>query len=386
MNKEIKKIQTILFASVIATLILPFSGMNFVDATSENNDNITQEECFDKITESIAKQESKLDKKLLKDKSSSNSEYKELKADKSTEFKNTIQYWKADPDKCKVKLTQIDVKYDVEKDTATHTELVVSLDGDSREVINAKLQQPYKVKHTNYSYDAANWAGITQMDGTSSSSSDPTKVRVFFDVPYPSDPSGFNCGTGDDACIVSVWAGLSEDQGGSDTMIQSGTDSICEGTNCGTERSYVAWLEKVDSTPSQDACTGMDVSSGDSIRAYTYYYDSSNKYSTGVYNYDEHDICTISYTNEYEDAHYGQFVVERPTWNGLMKLPSFSDFYMEGQIMIDGTYEGIGDYGSLGHTYKWDMKNSGSGDNISTSWPNSSDDIYFNYISSTGTD
>ncbi len=380
------KTKTILLTSLIAAMVLPFSGMNFATAEVDKNTKFSQEECFERITESIANQENKLELSVLKKQSNDNSQFKQLKGDKSSEFKNTIQYWKADPNKCTVKLTKIDVKYDVEKDTENHEELIISVDGDSRDVIKTQLEKPYTVKHTNYSYDAANWAGITQMDGTSSSTSEPTKVRAFFDVPYPSDPSGFNCGTGSDGCIVSVWAGLSEDQGGSDTMVQSGTDSVCEGNNCGTARTYNAWLEKVDSTGYLDECTGLTVNNGDSVRAYTYYYDSTNKYSAGVYNYDEHDICSTSYTNEYEDAHYGQFVVERPTWNGLMKLPSFSDFNMEGQIMIDGTYEGIGDYSSLGHTYKWDMKNSVSGDNISTSFPNVSDDIFFNYISSTGTD
>ena len=373
-------------ASLIVALVLPFSGMNLADAAQEDKaPKFNQEECFERITESIADQEDRLELKALKKQAKENSKFIELKGDKDSEFKNTIQYWKADPEKCTVKLSQIDVKYDVEKGTENHKELIVSVDGDSKQVIKTELQEPFKVKHTNYSGNTANWSGISQMDGTSSSSSEPTKVRAYFDVPYPSDPSGFNCGTGDDACIVSVWAGLSEDIEGNDTMIQSGTDSVCEGNNCGTDRDYYAWLEKVDATPSQDKCTSMDVSSGDSIRTWTYYYDSSNKYSTGVYNYDEHDICSISYTNEYEDAHYGQFIVERPSWNGLMKLPSFSDFYMEGEIMIDGTYEGIGDYSSIGHTWKHDMKNGGT-TNISTSWPNTSDDIYFNYISSSGTD
>jgi len=52
--------------------------------------------------------------------------------------------------------------------------------------------------------------------------------------------------------------------------------------------------------------------------------------------------------------------------------------------MIDGAYEGIGDYASLGDSWKHNMKNSGN-QNINTSWPNSHDDIYINYISSSGT-
>lgn len=142
---------------------------------------------------------------------------------------------------------------------------------------------------------------------------------------------------------------------------------------------------KKTSGPDPDECTGMTVNAGDSVRDYTYYYDSTNKYSTGVFNYDEFDICSTSYTNEYEDAHYAQFITERPEFtSGLTNLPSFSDFDMEAEIMINGVYEGLGDYDTLGHTWKHNMKNSGT-TNIETSFPDVNDDIHFDYRSSSGT-
>lgn len=380
-----KTTKTIIFAVLFTALLIPFSGINGVEAITEKSTVIT-DECFDRITESASEQESKLDVESLKHQAVSNSQFNQLKGDKAIEFKNTIQYWKADPVNCTAELKQIDVKYAVEKDTKNHKELIVSIDGDSRNIIKSEIKELYDVDHTNYTGDQIAWAGITQLHGTVESSSLPTKARAFFDVPSVSDPAALNCGTGTNRCILSVWAGLSEDWGGSDTMIQSGTDSHCEGNNCGTSLRYNAWLQKVDtSAPPVDECTGMTVNAGDSVRAYTYYYDSTDKYSAGVFNYDEFDVCTTSYTSETEHAHYGQFIVERPDFSGNnVPLPAFTDFNMIGEIEISGSYQGIGDYNTMGHTWKHTMKNSGT-TNIEPSWPNTStDEITFDYQSSSG--
>ena len=384
----------------MVAMILPFSAMNFADAApnentndkaKENNKTIDEETCFDLITESISEKESNLNIDDLKQKTRGNSEFNQMAAtDKRVDFKNTIQYWKSDPVECTVELKQIDVKFNLDKDTSNHMELVTSIDTKSGEVIKTEMQEPYNVSHTNYNSDSANWVTINQMDGSTESSSDITKVKSYFDVPYPSDPSQLDCSSGTNKCIVSSWAGLSEDDFGSDTMIQSGTDSVCEGNNCASGRSYNAWLEKVDDDGSgdNDQCTSLTVNNGDSVRTWTYYYDSTNKYATSVYNYDEHALCSTTYYNETEDSHHGIFAVERPldvSSGDIYRLPSFADFDMEGIIYVSGVSYGIGEYNTLGDTNKWTMKNSGTS-NVVPSWPNTTTDkITFDYQSSAGT-
>lgn len=392
-----KNAKTFVFASLIAAMILPFSTMAFAenqlnDETLREPEKSIDDACFDKITEEMSEIESNLDLEFLKQKANDNPDFNELKSDRSAEFKNTIQYWKVDPSDCTFKLKQIDVKYNLDKETDNYEELIVSINGETNEIIETKLAEPYTLSHTNYTEDSLNWAGITQMDGTTESTSAPTKARGFFDVPTITDPTSFNCGTSSTTnCVVSAWAGLSEDREGNDLMVQSGTDSTCKGNNCGTSESYNAWLEKVENGSStSDTCSGLTVNAEDSVRAYTYYYDATDKYTTGVFNYDEFDVCSTSYENITEDAHYGQFVVERPSNSGVvLPLGKFTDFPIEAEIEIGGTYEGLGDYSTLGHTWKYRMGNYELGyltTNVQTAWPDSSDFIDFDYVTSAGTD
>lgn len=383
----IMQTKTIFFAVLLLGLLIPFSGINDIEATSENNVTISEDECFDRMISSITNQEDNLELNELKTQANKNTKFQTLKEGKVSEFKNTIQYWTPDTD-CSVKLKQIDVKYNLEKDTNSHKELIVSFNGQTKQIIKSELSDPYKKTHANNNLNAGNWAGITQMNGTSQSSSNPTKVQAYFDVPKANDPSSINCGTTiTTQCVVSVWAGLTEDRDGLDTLVQSGTDSTCTGNGC-TSRSYNAWLEKVDNdgTNSIDNCSDMDIDEGDSIRSYTNYYDSANKYSTGVQNIDKHLICSTTYSDESEDAHYGQFMVERPENNNIiLPLPSFDDIIMKGKIKVNGVTVGIGDYNTIGNSWNNRMMSGSSITNVIATWPNDSNQITFKHQSSAGT-
>lgn len=385
-----KTIKTVLFAVLFTVLLIPFSGINGAQAISEKNTTLNEDQCFESITNDMNKQTEKIDRNLLKSKSLENTNFQKLVENKNYDFKNIVDYWIVDPETCTVSLNYVEVRYNVNTGTENHKEAVVTIDGNSKNVLKAELHDPLIVRHTNYTTTLINWAGISQMDGTTESSSDMTEAQAYYDVPTPNDPSGFNCGTGAYGCYLSVWSGLTEDQVGADTMVQGGTDSVCLGTDCATGRDYYAWLEKVDNDGSSSAtqCT-ITVGAGDSIRATTGYFDSTNKYSVNVYNISEFEICSTSYTSETEDSHYAQFMVERPyqgaPYNFYTKLPSFADFDIRGEYDISGVTHGLGDYSSDGHTWKTEMKN-GATTNIGISWPNTSTDkITVDYQSSSGT-
>lgn len=132
-------------------------------------------------------------------------------------FTSVSYTWKNDASACTVQLKDILVQY-----------MATDVDGKERAIIIV-LDPNYTGKsvfveenfpHHNLS-NAANWGGYSVKGNSTESTSKVYRATLNWLIPTPNDPSQLDCGTlNEQQCIISVWTGLSQAEGGTSNLAQ----------------------------------------------------------------------------------------------------------------------------------------------------------------------
>ena len=350
---------------------------------AKKQQNLTDEQCLDTINKEMTKKMNKFDKKHVQDLAKNYGQFKNVVQDQQYSYESMVFNWNVDQDLCGADLETVELYFtdDSQKKqnkSLQEEKLRVEIDAKNYRPLKAEMKTNPRAMHTDKDLD--NWAGYTIWEGTSESNSYIPRAYTYFDVPIANDPSGTaeNCDTGFDMCWLSIWGGLTIHQNSDTLLVQSGTDSTCETTDCGTaNQNYYAWLELI--LPSADidernTCTNVTVSPRDRVISSVYHEEvaGDDKYTYFVYNEDNglacSSIATISSTSSWAPQ-YAQYIVERTALSdgqtiSISRLAEFDPIEMTGIYLNEnGNYYYISDLFDEGTFYEVTMENGGI-DNI----------------------
>lgn len=371
MNKEIK---TILFASLIAAMILPFSSMDFA---------VAEKTCIELIQEDHQRKTDNIDKKLIKQLAKETKEFKKLVSDRKLNDVGVIYEGQSNTTDCTSELTNITQTYQYVDSDKKAKKLSVTFDAKDKKVKQTSIKEDKQISFTFLGTQTGNWAGHSVRDHSGSSEID--RTLMYWDVPTAQDPSGLNCGTtANTECHIAIWTGLTDKNDGSDVMSQLGTDSICSGNNC-TSTDYFAWIQFWDNGSMQGSteCPTTTVNAGDSMYASMQYITSgTDRYYGYLYNLENGNNCSGD-RNETENPVYGQFIGERPQVGGSdTVLAKFTDFSIRGYFYDSGVLKGLDDIDTSGYDRYANIINTVANPYADANQPNSSDIFTLNYIKS----
>lgn len=309
-------------------------------------------------------------------------------------YEAVTQGWNMDPVTCTVGLIETGVHFRATDSEGKTREIVVKIDPKTDRPVDVKvIHDKDRPTHAG-TISTTNFAGHAIRGAASEASSQVYQAYMSYLVPTPNDPAGFDCGTTNStACWISIWTGLTTNDDTAYPMVQTGTDSVCKGTNCATSRAYYQWFEIVNasnvSTP-LSCVTDLLVSAGDSMSSQV-----TNDKKTGGSNA-SYDLFLINITDNLQctlldkagnfgDPKYGLYVAERVKVSStITKLASFTDITnVYGTIYYGGTNNGIYVPWNLGWNNEYLMLNPTT--NIDATSVASNSKFTFDYITSAGT-
>lgn len=364
-----------IFASVIS-LGIP----TMVNADSVDSD------CIEKINVDDAEKVSKIDKSQIREIASNNSEFENIVHNKVLSDRGIVFEGKMDVKNCKSIVKTATQSYVFDED-GTPKIVSVTIDLDSMQVNNVSEKVHKEMYFADLGTVAGNWVGYGARDAVDLNHVD--RALAYWDVPQAQDPSGINCGSGDDECHVAVWAGISDTSDGNDILSQGGSISSCVGNNCGTLEDYFAFIQMWDdgSLQSSSICSGVTVNHGDSMYSSVQHITSgTDRYYAYVANLDELENCSLT-RNDTEKPAWAQWHAERPV-NGdtenNFNLAKFTDFDIQGYFYDNGVLKGLDDIDADTTTYDWHdyFIESTSDPYADVDTPDSNDKITINYIKS----
>lgn len=369
-----KTIKTIMFASLIAGMIVPFSVMHSADAE------IT---CDELIRLDNLKKIDKIDTELVKKLAKENSEYKKIESIGKISEQPIVFEGTLDKENCTSEITDVTQSFKYVDTDKNAKKFAITYDANDLAVKKIITKDDKKTEFTFLGAVSGNWAGYSVRDHSGASNVDGS--LMYWNTPTPYDPSGINCGTtGADQCHVSVWTGLTDTNDGSDVLSQLGTDSACIGNNC-TSRDYSAWMQYWDdgSLVADVDCYLTTPSAGDSMYgSMTYITSGTDRYYGYLANLSTSQTCS-SYRYETETPVWGQFVAERPQIDETNTvLAQFTDFTVTGYFYDSGVLQGADEIDSSGYDYHKDYVESTSDPFAQPTTPTSSDTFTMDYIKS----
>jgi hypothetical protein len=217
------------------------------------------------------------------------------------------------------------------------------------------------------------WAGH-EVYANSGGTATLTESDFTFTQPAPSYPP---TGCADyQTCVMSIWAGLTHDQGGGKTtftgLVQAGTDAYCYGSSP-SQTSYDAFYE-IDTSVSSTGviCSSsnggnVDLSAGDSVytevNSEAEYGQSNTLYDFYIYDSTSNTSCFSGANSDTQLAspHYASFIVENAVLCGPIDCASLPEFntvtFTNAHLHVEQNSEYIYTYTSQGFDYKDVMKN-----------------------------
>lgn len=338
----------------LASTSLPNTSLQAYAATAEDFT------CADKVAPQEDLIESKLDKVKAKALADNNAELKSRVKDFESVFNSIFLTWSYDPETCEnLALDNVNVVYSLSNSTEYVKNVVVTLDSSLTEVVSVSEHVGQK------NIQSTNWAGY-EFYGNSGHTVNVYESKATFRAPTVSEPVAFWCFN--ERCAVSVWTGLSAVAGGSPSgLAQGGTHSRVE-CPVGCFTTYYGWYEFLPAA--EVKC--LDVRAGDSVTATTTNNaktgGSNTSYTIRVFNNTLGKNCSTTQTYNMPSPTYGQFILERPSFNGNpARLPNFTTTtFSSATIFYSGASNSISTPYSNGWYNKYIMNN-GQGDNVSVS-------------------
>jgi len=349
--------------------------------------------CNERISDDAQNKSASFDETKAQNIAGNSSQFKEAVGNDPYKFVSVSYTWTSNATTCTVQPKDMLVEYIVTDKNGAERAVTVAINPDyTYKQIFVETNLPHHNSST-----AANWGGYSVKGASTEAASLVYRATLNWDIPTPNDPPKINCGTvNEQQCIISVWTGLSQNEGGTSNLAQVGTDSYCENNNCSSGRLYKGWIETFSPGSTLSTCSTNTYSPGDSM-----FGDVVNEKKTGgsVTKYDfsltdtsTSTVCSLpSVTYGSTDPHYGQYITERPNFGTLMmpKLARVPDFGTSiggqyGQIYYGGVTNPI--YTPISTAASWFMKwqmNNGVVDNESFTSVNPSNVFTINWANST---
>jgi len=340
--------------------------------------------CIEKITVDDAEKTNMIDKEEIRQIVSNNSEFEEMVFKKQLTDRGIAFEGKMDMKNCISNIKSAIQTYVFKEGDQTKT-VSVKVNLDTKQVSDVRIETDREILATDLGTVAGNWVGYGGRDAVDLNHVN--RALAYWNVPQAQDPSTLNCGTGDDTCIVTVWAGVTDTSDGSDVLSQGGSHSICEGNNCGTAEDYEAFIQHWDdgSLQSSFTCSSVTMNHGDSMYSTAQHITSgTDRYYVYVSNLDELDSCSLT-RNDTEKPVWAQIHAERPV-NGNtgndFNLAKFTDFDIQGYFYDNGAFKGLDDMDTSPYDYHDFFIESTSSPYADVDSPDSNDKITINYIKS----
>lgn len=413
-----KTTKTILFASLLIAMILPFSGMEFAEAKKVDKNEleaklkdvdiskhkkklleiIPSEECKNNILKNKDKSDKKIDiQKNIKE-SKEHKEFTKNTKDRQPKYISTLTEYDVDTQNCDVMLIAIHTIFESVDDEGENKELLYVT---KKFVDGKKVKTEFKVDKNLKSYtktfaQSSNYVGYGTHTGSTNTVPVYGSLGVFQQPTVSvstSNPESCN-----PICNIAVWTGIANnnDPNVSPTAIaQSGTDAEIQcSPNC-TSVDYGAWVQFYPNPALQ--CQSMVISPNDYIEADTFdrrvIGGTPDTYNSYVYNYTTQQMCGVFSSTfpqmgiPYEAYH----IAERVSYNGgtiMSGIPEFTPIvFVNSGLYYENSWKGLYTPFSDEHYQKWWINATGQtgGWNTAAGSINSSDQFYILWNTSEGT-
>ncbi len=411
-----KTIKTILFASLIAALILPFSGMDYAEAKKVDKnelvlklkdvdtekhkkallDIIPSEECKKNILKNKDKSDKKIDiQKNIKD-SQKHKDFAKYTKDRQSKYVSTLTEYDVDKQNCDVKLIATHTVFE-NIDAEGNKEMIYVTQSSDGKKVKTEIKVDKNLKsYTKTFAQSSNYVGYGTHTGATNTVPVYGSLGVF-QQPIVSSSTA-NPEACDPICNVAIWTGLSNnnDPNVSPTAIaQSGTDAEIQCSPTCTSVDYGSWVQFYPNPALQ--CQSMVISPNDYIEADTFdrrvIGGTPNTYNSYVYNYSTQQMCGVfSATFPQMGVPYEAYhIAERVSYNGgtiMSGLPEFTPIvFVNSGLYYENSWKGLYTPFSDEHYQKWMINATGQtgGWNTAASSINSSDQFYILWNTSEGT-
>jgi hypothetical protein len=315
------------------------------EAASQSPTSSMNSTCLDRIQADMDAKAEKVDQTKAKLLADSNSTFMSEIKGYTTKFNSVFNEWTYDPTSCTAAMTSVNVAYDVYNGTQIAKSVVVTEDSGVSKALKVTAHKDIIVNTVPIT-QTANWSGY-QLWGTSTERTTPVyQATASWSVPDVAEPYTGACFFHN--CDFSIWPGITGYNGGTNGIVQAGTDSH-DWCSVGCFPSYYAWYEFY---PQNTVQCSMTVEPSDSItttitnRAKPGLGGDVNHWDVTVYNNSRFTSCGVSnyYFSNFGTPYYADFIAERPydSADGYdTRLPYFSTTTVTGSMYYGGSSTGI---------------------------------------------
>lgn len=230
--------------------------------------------------------------------------------------------WSWNPADCtNLTLHNVNVVYTLTNHEGKYVRHVIVTEDPSLTKVLEVAEQNANVTHQ---HDNVNWSGWELNPGY-----EVKEVTMPWTMPTVSAGTGVTCST-TTACATSIWSGIEDAYGGSNHLVQAGTD---QNVTCGTcsSNDYV-WYEALNDKTVY--CNGYSYHATESVYSDVTNEDRTNQANAGIFDFTIADNKQgVSCTGSIDYSSYmtttgdiGVFMLERPTYStGMAYLAQFTN-------------------------------------------------------------